>query len=104
MKLSPQSRATRTLASTSSSVTLRNSAPSEEAPKLRMGSSRPVRPKVRVGSFAFIGGGKIGAASGDKKRPQMALVEVLRHIAANHLFIGFQEIQVTAAFLGGELE
>src|SRR5262245_58478162 len=50
MKLSPHSRATRTLPSTSSSVTLRNSAPREEAPKPRMGSWRPVRPRGRVGS------------------------------------------------------
>src|SRR5437762_2912686 len=48
MKLSPHSRATRTLPSASSSVTLRNSAPSELAPKLRMGRSRSVWPSRRV--------------------------------------------------------
>jgi hypothetical protein len=41
-------QATRTLASTSSSDTLRNSAPSDEAPKLRMGSWRSVWPRRRV--------------------------------------------------------
>src|SRR5436190_23841925 len=48
MKFSPHSSATRTLASTSSSFTLRNSCPSDDAPKLRMGSWRSVWPRRRV--------------------------------------------------------
>src|SRR5688572_6664816 len=48
MKFNPHSRATRTDFNTSSSVTLRNSAPSDEAPKLRIGTARPVLPRRRV--------------------------------------------------------
>src|SRR5688572_27265691 len=48
MKFNPLSNATRTDFSTSSKVTLRNSAPSDEAPKLRIGTCRPVLPRGRV--------------------------------------------------------
>src|SRR5688572_25243567 len=48
MKFMPQSSATRTVRSASLISTLRNSCPSEEAPKLRTGSFRPVLPSGRV--------------------------------------------------------
>src|SRR5438132_259751 len=48
MKFSPLSSATRTDLRTSSSVTLRNSAPSEDAPKLRIGTCNPVLPSGRL--------------------------------------------------------
>src|SRR5690242_17349416 len=48
MKLSPQSNATRTERSASSRATGRNSCPSDDAPKLRIGSCNPVLPKGRV--------------------------------------------------------
>src|ERR1035437_10140971 len=51
MLFSPQSSATRTDRRASSRVTWRNSWPSDDAPKLRIGSCRPVWPKGRV----FIG-------------------------------------------------
>jgi hypothetical protein len=47
LKLKPQSSAARTFSSASSSFTLRNSAPSDDAPKLRMGTFNPVLPNGR---------------------------------------------------------
>src|SRR6188474_1144507 len=48
MQFNPQSRATWTDRMASSSDTFPNSCPSDEAPKLRLGSWRPVLPRVRI--------------------------------------------------------
>src|SRR5437868_717378 len=47
MKFIPESRATCTDCSASPTSTCRNSCPSDEAPKLRTGSVRPVLPRTR---------------------------------------------------------
>src|SRR5215211_189440 len=47
MKFMPRSSATRTLRSASPTSTCRNSCPSDDAPKLRTGTVRPVLPRGR---------------------------------------------------------
>src|SRR4051794_13174044 len=106
MKLSPHSRATLTLARTSSSVTLRNSAPRDEAPKLKIGSSSPVRPSGRVGRLAFTMKDFCREPDelADKQWPQMPLVQVLSDVAADDLLIGFQKVEVNVSAFRCELE
>src|ERR1700704_1788487 len=92
MKLRPQSSATRTLWSASSSVTARNSCPSEDAPKLRMGTGSEVLPRRRV----FI--------STSKQRLHVPGVDVLSHVFRDNGFVRLQQIGVTRAGLGGGFE
>src|SRR5687768_11804457 len=92
MNDSPHSSATRTLARASSRVTARNSWPSDEAPKLRMGRCSPVLPSGRV----FI--------STNKQWLQVAEVNVLGHIFSDNCLVRNQQVGIARAGFGSDFE